>query len=114
MLNKAGGYVGEAGLSRPALAAPGRLQLVGLESLDGPIPEGSMLTRQKGVGAQGHVTAAAYRVMSDDPIALALLTDGKSRAGEELFASSPTRNQYVRVRVTAPHFYDPAGERYRD
>ncbi|WP_219893578.1 2Fe-2S iron-sulfur cluster-binding protein [Aquisediminimonas profunda] len=114
MLNKAGGYVGEAGLSRPALAAPGRLQLVGLESLGGPIPEGSMLTLEKGVGAQGHVTAAAYRVMSGDPIALALLTDGRSRTGEELIASSPTRNQYVRVRVTAPHFYDPAGERYRD
>lgn len=114
MLNKAGGYVGEAGLSRPALSSPGRLQLVGLESLDGPIPEGAMLTKERISAAHGHVTAAAYRVMSGDPIALALLADGRSRMGEELYASSPTRNQFVRVRVTAPHFYDHAGERYRD
>jgi methylglutamate dehydrogenase subunit C len=114
MLNKAGGYIGAQGLTRPALSAPGRLQLVGLESLEGTIPEGGMLVPAKGADAQGHVTAAASRVIEDTPIALALLRDGASRHGETLIATSPTRNMHARVRVMAPHFYDTSGERYRD
>jgi methylglutamate dehydrogenase subunit C len=42
------------------------------------------------------------------------LADGFARHGEELIATSPTRGQKARVRVVAPHFYDAAGERYRD
>ncbi len=114
MLNKAGGFIGAAGLKRPGLSAPGRLQLVGLESLEGPIPEGGMLVPARNDDAQGYVTAAAYRVMEGTPIALALLNNGASRHGETLIATSPTRNMHSRVRVTSPHFYDPAGERYRD
>jgi methylglutamate dehydrogenase subunit C len=114
MLNKAGGFIGSAGLTRPALSAPGRLQLVGLESLAGPIPEGGMLIPEAHADANGYVTAAAFRVMQGTPIALALLADGAARHGEELIATSPTRNMSVRVRVMAPHFYDTAGERYRD
>ena len=38
----------------------------------------------------------------------------RERHGEELYAYSPTRKQKAKVRVTSPHFYDPAGERYRD
>jgi sarcosine oxidase subunit alpha len=114
MLNKAGGFIGAAGLTRPALSAPGRLQLVGLESMGGPIPEGGMLVPAKNTDAQGYVTAAAYRVMVGTPIALALLNDGASRHGEELIATSPTRNMHARVRVMSPHFYDTEGARYRD
>lgn len=114
MLNKQGGYIGEAGITRPALSGGGRLQLVGLESLGGTIPEGGMLLPGKGEQAHGHVTAAGYRAMEGTPIALALLRDGASRHGEELLATSPTRRMEARVRVTSPHFYDPAGERYRD
>jgi methylglutamate dehydrogenase subunit C len=114
MLNKAGGFIGSTGLTRSALSAPGRLQLVGLESLDAPIPEGGMLVPAQGADAQGHSTAAGYRVVEGTPIALALLRDGTSRHGEELIATSPTRNMHTRVRVMAPHFYDSSGERYRD
>jgi methylglutamate dehydrogenase subunit C len=114
MLNKAGGYIGEAGMRRPAHTAPGRLQLVGLEALEGTIPEGSMLLPRHGKPAEGHVTASAYRAVEGGSIALALLADGQSRHAEELVAHSPTRKQSARVRVVAPHFYDPAGERYRD
>jgi methylglutamate dehydrogenase subunit C len=114
MLNKAVGFVGASGLSRPALASPGRLQLVGLEALDGKIAEGSMLITRTGEAPQGHVTAAGLRIVEGGSIALALLKDGFSRHGETLTASSPTRNQYAKVRVTPPHFYDLEGERYRD
>ncbi len=114
MLNKAGGFIGASGLSRSALSEPGRRQLVGLEAIEGDIPEGSMLITREGEVPQGHVSAAALRVIEGGSIALGQLTDGFSRHGEELIATSPTRGQKARVRVTHPHFYDTAGARYRD
>ena len=114
MLNKAGGYIGASGLARPALAETGRRQLVGLVALEGDIPEGSMLVSNEGASPQGHVSAAAFRIIEGGSVALGQLVDGFSRHGEILIASSPTRGQKARVRVVAPHFYDPAGERYRD
>lgn len=114
MLNKTGGFIGEAGMIRPAHSGPGRLQLVGLEATRGTIPEGGMLMARHNQPAQGHVTAAAYRALEGGSIALALLADGASRHGEELLAISPTRRQQAWVRVTSPHFYDPQGTRYRD
>ncbi len=114
MLNKAGGFIGAQGLTRAALAKPDRRHLVGLESLDGDIPEGAMLVATNGGTVQGHVSAAAFRVMEGGSIALGQLVGGLGRHGEELIATSPTRGQGARVRVVAPHFYDAAGERYRD
>ena len=114
MLNKAGGYIGASGLSRPALSESGRRQLVGLEAIAGDIPEGAMLIPSEGASPQGHVSAAAFRIIAGGSVALGQLTDGFSRHGEILIASSPTRGQQARVRVVAPHFYDAAGERYRD
>jgi methylglutamate dehydrogenase subunit C len=114
MLNKVGGYIGASGLSRPALSEPGRRQLVGLEAIEGNIPEGAMLVTHEGESPQGHVSAAAFRIVEGGSIALGQLTDGFARLGEEMIATSPTRGQQARVRVTAPHFYDTAGARYRD
>jgi glycine cleavage system aminomethyltransferase T len=114
MLNKAGRYIGASGLSRPALSEFGRFQLVGLEAIEGTIPEGSMLITRDGEAPQGHVTAAGLRVIEGGSIALAQLAHGFSRHGETLIATSPTRRQKARVRVVHPHFYDLAGKRYRD
>ncbi|MFM2409206.1 MAG: hypothetical protein RL481_34, partial [Pseudomonadota bacterium] len=114
MLNKTGSYIGAPGLSRPALSEAGRLQLVRLEALEGTIAEGSMLITRTGESPQGHVTAAGIRIIEGGSIALGLLKDGFARHGEVLIATSPTRNQHAQVRVTHPHFYDSAGERYRD
>ncbi len=114
MLNKAGGYIGAAGLTRPALSARGREQLVGLEAISGTIPEGAMLITREGASPQGHVSAAALRIIEGGSIALGQLENGFDRHGEEMIASSPTRGQSARVRIVAPHFYDVSGERYRD
>ena len=114
MLNKAGGYIGAAGLSRTALSEPGRRQLVGLEAIEGNIPEGAMLDTREGESPQGHVSAAAFRIIEGGSIALGQLVDGFGRHGEELIATSPTRGQQALVRVTHAHFYDTSGERYRD
>ncbi len=114
MLNKAGGYIGAQGLARAALLSPNRHQLVGLDSLEGSIPEGAMLVARNSQEVQGHVSAAAVRVTEGGSIALGQLLGGFGRHGEELMATSPTRGTKARVRVVAPHFYDVGGDRYRD
>ncbi|WP_309753735.1 2Fe-2S iron-sulfur cluster-binding protein [Novosphingobium sp.] len=115
MLNTAGGYIGEACLQRPDLADPMRKQLVGVEAIDGgAIPEGAMLVREMATPAEGHVTGSGLRVIEGGSIALAHLRGGQGRHGEVLYAHSPTRKVTAKVRVRSPHFYDPAGERYRD
>ncbi|MDR7256709.1 sarcosine oxidase subunit alpha [Sphingomonas sp. BE270] len=113
MLRKSGGFIGAAGLTRPALSAPDRLQLVGLTS-DTPIPEGAMLVTATGEPVLGHVTSATGRVLGEGAVALGLLAGGRMRIGESLVATSPTRSQSARVTVTAPLFYDAEGTRYRD
>ncbi|MEG3145129.1 2Fe-2S iron-sulfur cluster-binding protein [Sphingomonas sp. RT2P30] len=114
MLRKSGGYIGAAGLTRPALAAADRLQLVGLTASGGAIPEGGMLVASHGQPVEGHVTSAARQVLGEGSIALALLASGRARSGETLLATSPTRGQQVPVTVTEPIFYDAEGARYRD
>ena len=113
MLRKAGGYIGASGLTRPALAAEDRAQLIGLTS-DTPIPEGAMLIAADGAPVEGHVTSAAARVTGSGAIALGLLAGGRARSGAVLLASSPTRGKSARVTVTVPVFYDLEGARYRD
>ncbi len=112
MLRKDGGFVGASALHRPALAAPDRLQLVGLRSAPA-IPEGAMLVGGAGSPACGHVTAAAPEVDGSGHVALALLAGGAGRLGEALLATSPTRGAQAAVTVTAPVHYDAAGARYR-
>ncbi len=114
MLRKAGGYVGAQALGRPALSAPDRLQLVGLETAEASLPEGAMLVARAGAPVEGHVTSAAQRVLGQGGIALGLLAGGRARLGDRLIAASPTRGRHVAVTVTQPLFYDPEGERYRD
>ena len=113
MLNPRGGYVGAAGLARPALHAPDRQALVGVEA-DGPIPEGAMLLGADGASPIGHVSSAGVALGAGGGVALALLEGGASRLGQTLIAASPTRGRRVPVRVTSPHHYDPAGERYSE
>jgi sarcosine oxidase subunit alpha len=113
MLRKAGGFIGASGLTRPALAAADRTQLVGLTS-DTPIPEGAMLIAADGAPVEGHVTSAAGRVIGTGAVALGLLAGGRARLGTKLLASSPTRSEAAHVTVTTPVFYDIEGTRYRD
>lgn len=114
MLNPQRSFVGASALQRPALNDPNRLQLVGLQSTQGPIAEGAMVMTAAGQPVIGHVTSAGERVVSGGAIALALVAGGRARLGESLLASSPTRGITAPVIVTAPHFYDEAGARYRD
>jgi sarcosine oxidase subunit alpha len=110
---RASGYVGCTALDRPALQRADRQALVGLVA-DSAIPEGSMLVAAGSSTPQGHVTSAGARVLGSGGIALGLLEGGMARLGEQLNATSPTRNLTVPVRVVAPMFHDADGARYRD
>ena len=61
----------------------------------------------------GHVTTSVYSANLETPIALAMITNGRQRLGQELWAHSPLDGRIVAVTVTEPVFIDPAGERLR-
>jgi sarcosine oxidase subunit alpha len=121
MVSKKKDFIGRGLLQRTALQAEGREQLVGLVPEDGttPIPYAAHLsdTELDDMGmAQtcGFLTAAIHSPTLGHPIALALLAGGRARMGDTLWAHSPIAGQSVRVRVTAPCFYDPEGARLHD
>jgi sarcosine oxidase subunit alpha len=112
-------FIGSVLLNRPAFTRDDRLQLVGLMPVDhtSPIPAGAQILETKFLGGKadslGHVTASAHSPTLERPIALALVSGGRERMGEKLFATSPVNKTEVEVIVTSPIFLDPAGERLR-
>jgi sarcosine oxidase subunit alpha len=110
--------VGKPMLARPGLTAPGRWQLVGLTALDGAaMPRAAKIVRDPDRASpnpmEGHVTSWCYSPNLTQWIALALVADGRSRHGEELWAVSPLASARVRVKVGPPCFVDPEGARLR-
>ena len=111
-------FIGRRLLARPAIADESRPRLVGLVPRDGRaairagaqlVPEGATLP----VASLGHVTSTTYSPTLGHPLALALLGDGARRMGSIIVAASPLSGEAVPVRVVAPNFYDPEGERQR-
>ena len=110
--------IGKPLLSRPALLAPDRWQLVGLAALDGaPMPRGAKIVvdpdRAPPNPMLGHITSWCRSPNLDAWIALALVANGRARHGETLWAVSPLAGAKVRVKVGPPCFIDPDGERLR-
>ncbi len=110
--------VGKPLLTRPALTAPERWQLVGLTTQDGaPMPRAAKVVADSDHAPPnpmlGHVTSWCWSPNLDAWIALALLANGRARHGETLWAVSPLADARVRVRVGPPCFIDPEGERLR-
>jgi sarcosine oxidase, subunit alpha len=110
--------IGKPLLSRPALLAPDRWQLVGLTAQDGaPMPRGAKIVadpeRAPPNPMLGHVTSWCRSPNLDAWIALALVANGRARHGETLWAVSPLAGAKVRVRIGPPCFIDPDGERMR-
>ncbi|QMW23069.1 2Fe-2S iron-sulfur cluster-binding protein [Sandaracinobacteroides saxicola] len=102
-------FIGKRSLARPDMQRPDRKQLVGLLP-DAAVPEGAQLTAGAADRAMlGHVTSAYHSPVMDRPFALALLSGGRARVGEEVFArfgGAP-----VRCTVTEAMFHDPEGVR---
>ncbi len=120
MTNRGKLFVGKHNSERPALLENGRLQVVGLKSLEPGrnLRIGAHLvdpnTRLDSVSqSQGHVTATTYSPQLDCGIALGLLRDGASRHGDQLEATFPLADETLKVEVCHPIFIDPAGELVR-
>ena len=119
MVKKDQFFIGSVLLNRPAFKRDDRLQLGGWTPLDrvSTVPAGAQILQAKFSGEKadslGHVTATAYSPNLEQAIAMALVSGGRARMGERLFASSPINNSEVEVVVTSPVFLDPAGERFR-
>ncbi len=108
-------FVGIRGLMRPDLVAAGRKQLVGLKTKDPKVvlEEGSQIVADPKQPVPmkmiGHVTSSYWSENCGRSIALALVTDGKSRTGDTLYVPMPEGT--IEVEVTGMVFYDPKGDR---
>jgi sarcosine oxidase subunit alpha len=116
MLSKKKPFIGSAMMDREGLIASGRIQLVGLLSLDGrPLGGGAhiveALDRENPHGSIGHITAACYSPALGKYIALALVEGGKARHGNRAFISDPLRKRFGPVEIVSHHFFDPEGSR---
>jgi sarcosine oxidase subunit alpha len=110
--------VGKPLLARPALNTPDRWHLVGLTAQGGTaIPRGAKIVADPDHGLPnpmlGHITSWCFSPNLDAWIALALVSGGRSRYGETLWAVSPLADLKVRVKVGPSCFIDPSGERLR-
>lgn len=116
MLSKKKPYIGSQTKDREGLAADGRLQLVGLVSLDNrPLSGGAhvveRLTEGEPRNSIGHLTACCYSPALGKYIALALLKDGTKRIGQRAFVSDPLRDRFGPIDIVSHHFFDPEGSR---
>jgi heterotetrameric sarcosine oxidase alpha subunit len=118
LVNPSKWCIGKPLLSRPALNAPDRWQLVGLSAARvDRIPRGAKIVadpdRAPPNPMLGHVTSWCFSPNLDAWIALALVAGGRARHGESVWAVSPLADARTQVEVGPPAFVDPNGERLR-
>jgi heterotetrameric sarcosine oxidase alpha subunit len=109
-------YIGRRLGERLGLRDPSRPALVGLSPVDTSqsLRAGSQLVRPPDfTESLGHTTTAIFSATLGHSIALALVSGGQSRKGQELLALDLLRGEQVRVRVVDPIFVDPTGEHVR-
>jgi sarcosine oxidase subunit alpha len=116
MLSKKKPFIGSAMAFREGLVREGRLQLVGLKSLDGRALNGGAhvvenATPSEPAASLGHVTAACYSPAMRAHVGLALVKDGRSRIGQNAFLADPLRGIHMPVAIISPHMIDPDGSR---
>ena len=118
-------FVGKRSLMLPAMRREDRGQLVGLLTDDPALvlEEGARVTEGRVVPAGkapgkgmpwggtsvGHVTSAYHSAALGRSIALALVSGGRKRMGEQLFVPMP--GGVIPVTVTGPVFLDPGNAR---
>jgi sarcosine oxidase subunit alpha len=116
MLSKKKPFIGSAMAYREGLVRDGRLQLVGLKSLDGRALNGGAhvvenAAPQEPAESLGHVTAACFSPAVNAYVGLALVRDGRKRIGQNAFLADPLRGIHMPVAIVSPHMIDPDGSR---
>jgi sarcosine oxidase subunit alpha len=119
MLSRTKDFVGRVLAQRPALMAPDRPRLVGIQ----PVNRKARLSAGAhflAIGAPedaahdlGWVSSAAFSPVLGHAIALGFLAGGLARIGQRVRAYDPLRNADEEVDVLDPCFVDPQGERQR-
>ena len=110
-------FIGRRSLSRPGLNDPKRWQLVGVAPTDQKalLPPGAKIVSDPARPAPnpclGELTSTTFSPALGMPIGLALLSAGRTRHRERLFAVSPLMGQQVELEVRNPVFFDPEVER---
>jgi methylglutamate dehydrogenase subunit C len=119
MLSRKKDFVGRVLAQRPALMAPDRPRLVGIQPInrDARLSAGAHFLAtgapEDAAHDLGWVSSAAFSPTLGHSIALGFLTGGLDRIGQRLRAYDPVRNADVEVEVVQPCFVDPQGERLR-
>ncbi|MBA2921014.1 hypothetical protein GON01_16465 [Sphingomonas sp. MAH-20] len=107
---RAGDFIGKRSLLWAVNREPGRLQLVGLEAVDGrtvPPVGAHFASDDHRFRTSGFVTSSEFSPILDRPVALALVRGGRNRLGEVLHLLR-SGDAYRKVQ---PCFYDQSGER---
>jgi sarcosine oxidase subunit alpha len=105
--------------NRPGLTDPARPTLIGLKPVDTRerLHAGAHLlapgARAIAANDEGYVTSAAWSPTLGHSIALALLTRGPERHGEQIILHDPVRGGEVEAEICDPVFVDPEGVRVR-
>ena len=107
-------FVGRRSLDLPAARDPARRQFTGLETVDpaARLQAGAHVLSGDGSASTGYVTSACYSPTLGRTVALGLVAGARERRGEVVKAWYA--GEAVAVRLVAPAFYDPAGERLDD
>ncbi|WP_341989671.1 sarcosine oxidase subunit alpha family protein [Azorhizobium sp. AG788] len=116
LARKADDFVGRRSLTRPAMVAPDRFQLVGLRAGGAaPLPIGGCLHAGPSfappMALEGRVTSSCFSPVLNAPVALGLVRGGRARMGETLCVYHAGTT--LQATICAPVFYDPSGERLR-
>ncbi|WP_339949088.1 sarcosine oxidase subunit alpha family protein [uncultured Albimonas sp.] len=110
-------FIGRAMIGRPALTAPGRLQLCGLVAQDPAqafragaqvLAEGAAPSLE---GAQGHVSSTAWSPHLGRTLGLALIRDARARHGEAVQVWDGLRSETCAARIVPPVHFDPENRR---
>jgi sarcosine oxidase subunit alpha len=110
--NKKADFIGKRSLQLAEHLRADRLQLVGLAAPKGqPFVIGSHLRiKNSREATDGWITSAGIGVLTDSPVALALVRGGRARIGEsvDLYDAGTSIGE---AQIVNPPFYDPPGER---
>jgi methylglutamate dehydrogenase subunit C len=116
MLKPHGDFVGRTLSQRPGLAAPDRLQLVGVRPVDRtrPLRNGMQLLDPEGRAASvGYVTSSTPSVELEGWVGLALVASGRRRIGRRLIGFSPMHGESSEIEIVSSHMLDPENLRVR-
>ncbi len=108
-------FVGKRSLARPDLVASGRKQLVGLFTEDPEIvlQEGAQIVADRDqpipMHMIGHVTSSYWSSTLGRSIAMALVKDGRTLNGTNVFVPMPEQTHVAKIGGTVS--YDPEGAR---